>query len=118
MVEQSNTSSMLFTEQLVNKGKTLILTPTSGQVKASFIWLHGLGLGLKLNAGWFNYSQNSDLKFHVPPGFRVVIPQGPFIINSTWNNNPEGEAWYASEGPVKPAGNDATSVALVLDHVN
>ena len=53
----------------------------------------------------------------MPPDCRIVIPQGPFIINSTWNNNPQGEAWYASEGSVKPPGNDETSVAHVLDHI-
>ena len=108
---------MLYSQALINNGKTMVLTPSSGQVKASFIWLHGLGLGLNLNASWFNYKTDSDLKFHMPPDFRIVIPQGPFIINSTWNNNPKGEAWYASEGHPKPAGNDAVSVALVLEHV-
>ena len=53
MVEQS--TQMIYTESLVRNGKTLILTPKSGKIKASFIWLHGLGLGLKLNAAWFNY---------------------------------------------------------------
>ena len=51
MVEQAQKN--LYSQTYTNDGKTLILTPMSGEVKASFIWLHGLGLGLDLNASWF-----------------------------------------------------------------